>query len=218
MVQQWPREVSYGRATGPLRGPLLRSGGRGTPSPPYMPGAPCTGMYLRLVLCNKCIGVFVGKERMAAWSHSIPPISRRGCWHIAAPRHARQGKARPLLVTRVLSSSLTKSLPKTLGKHRQFTQTVTKQSKLKILNMATDNLKTYRGNCHCTKFVYELKSPEIKEYFRCTCSICSKLGAAWLLADNDNVNFVKGSIDALAVYTFNEGNYKHMVCGLPCNS
>lgn len=79
---------------------------------------------------------------------------------------------------------------------------------------AADNLKTYRGNCHCARFVYQLKSPEINEYFRCTCSICFKRGAAWLLADKDHVDFVKGTMDALAVYTFNEGNYKHLVGAL----
>lgn len=79
---------------------------------------------------------------------------------------------------------------------------------------ADDNLKTYRGNCHCARFVYQVKSPEINEYFRCTCSICFKRGAAWLLADHDHVDFVKGTMDALAVYTFNEGNYKHLVGAL----
>lgn len=73
-----------------------------------------------------------------------------------------------------------------------------------------DNLKTYRGNCHCGAFVYEAKLPEITSYTECNCSICRKKGYAYLIPNE--VEIVKGSIDDLATYTFNEGGFVHRFC------
>lgn len=164
---------------------------------------------------------------MAALSHSIPRVSRREetrCEGMQLEADNRSSARSTREGAPFACNTCTIFIPyKRSAKDSRQSPAIHPNSppsnpKIKILNMAADNFKMYRGNCHCTRFVYELKSPEINEYFRCTCSICFKLGAAWLLADNDNVNFVKGNIDALAVYTFNEGNYKHMVCGLPCGS
>jgi hypothetical protein len=41
--------------------------------------------------------------------------------------------------------------------------------------------KTYRGNCHCGAFVYEVEAPEITSASDCTCSICYKRGYLWLV-------------------------------------
>jgi hypothetical protein len=41
--------------------------------------------------------------------------------------------------------------------------------------------KTYRGNCHCGAFVFEVEAPEIKSVSDCKCSICSKRGYKWLV-------------------------------------
>lgn len=72
------------------------------------------------------------------------------------------------------------------------------------------DLKTYRGNCHCGAFVYEAKLPEITSYTECNCSICRKKGYAVLFPDQ--LDIVKGSIDELATYTFNEGGFVHRFC------
>lgn len=41
--------------------------------------------------------------------------------------------------------------------------------------------KTYRGNCHCGAFVFEVEAPEIKSVSDCKCSICNKRGYKWLV-------------------------------------
>lgn len=78
--------------------------------------------------------------------------------------------------------------------------------------MSGEDLKTYRGNCHCGAFVYQVKLPEIKEYSECNCSICHKLGYAWLFPSKENLDIVKGSVDGLKAYTFNEGGYVYHFC------
>lgn len=75
-----------------------------------------------------------------------------------------------------------------------------------------DNLKTYRGNCHCGAFIYEAKLPEITSFTECNCSICHKKGNAYLIPADGQVNVVKGSIDELASYTFNRGSFVHRFC------
>ncbi|KAK1248459.1 hypothetical protein MKX08_006679 [Trichoderma sp. CBMAI-0020] len=70
---------------------------------------------------------------------------------------------------------------------------------------------TYRGNCHCGDFVFEIKVPEIKDVWNCECSICAKKGYLWL-DGKSNVNIVKGSLDQLTAYTFGEKKFKHLFC------
>src|SRR3954465_14872881 len=41
--------------------------------------------------------------------------------------------------------------------------------------------KTYRGNCHCGAFVFEVEDPEIVSLSACNCSICSKRAYLWLV-------------------------------------
>jgi hypothetical protein len=41
--------------------------------------------------------------------------------------------------------------------------------------------KTYRGNCHCGAFIFEVEAPEIKSASDCKCSICTKRGYLWLV-------------------------------------
>ncbi|KAK5634554.1 hypothetical protein RRF57_010267 [Xylaria bambusicola] len=69
-------------------------------------------------------------------------------------------------------------------------------------------LKTYRGNCHCAAFVYEVSMPEIKQVSRCNCSICYKKGAIWV-SNGSDVKFVKGDPSALTDYTFNNKQWAH---------
>jgi hypothetical protein len=77
----------------------------------------------------------------------------------------------------------------------------------------TEDLKTYRGNCHCGAFVFELKIAEIKAASKCNCSICQKKGYLFTFP-GDVMTVVKGE-DSLKVYTFNEGNTKHQACLYP---
>lgn len=54
--------------------------------------------------------------------------------------------------------------------------------------------------------------PEIKDYEACHCSICHKKGYAWLFPEKrEQLRFVKGSVDDLAVYVFAGGNFSHRV-------
>lgn len=78
--------------------------------------------------------------------------------------------------------------------------------------MSEETLKTYRGNCHCGAFIYEVKLPEIKAYSECNCSICYKTGYAWLFPNAGDLDIVKGSIDDLKAYTFNKGDYVYRFC------
>jgi hypothetical protein len=75
---------------------------------------------------------------------------------------------------------------------------------------ADGGLSTYRGNCHCGAFVYEVKLPEITSYTECNCSICRKKGYAYLIPNQ--LDIVKGSVDELSSYTFNEGRFVHRFC------
>jgi hypothetical protein len=78
--------------------------------------------------------------------------------------------------------------------------------------MADAPLKTYRGNCHCTAFVYEVDVPEIKSVGECNCSICTKKGVLWVYADPEAFRVVKGSEDALTSYNFGTGFATHKFC------
>jgi hypothetical protein len=77
--------------------------------------------------------------------------------------------------------------------------------------MADTNLKTYRGNCHCTAFVYEVDIPELKSAAECNCSICTKKGVLWIYPAPDALRIVKGSEDALTSYKFGTGIATHKV-------
>ncbi len=76
-------------------------------------------------------------------------------------------------------------------------------------------LQTYRGNCHCGAFVFELKTPEIKTYGECNCSICSRKGYAWLFPAAGAFSVVKGDEKDLTEYKFNAEKYSHKVWQLP---
>lgn len=63
-------------------------------------------------------------------------------------------------------------------------------------------MQTYRGNCHCAAFVYEVHLPEIKSASQCNCSICVKKGALWIMPMTDNFKVVKGAEKDLTSYSF----------------
>ncbi|KAF4874903.1 Centromere protein V [Colletotrichum siamense] len=73
--------------------------------------------------------------------------------------------------------------------------------------------QTYRGNCHCGAFVYEVRLPEIKSAVDCNCSICSKKGALWVMPAPEDFKVVKGAASELSSYNFGSGNMTHKFCG-----
>ncbi|KAK0644032.1 glutathione-dependent formaldehyde-activating enzyme [Cercophora newfieldiana] len=79
--------------------------------------------------------------------------------------------------------------------------------------MADAGVKTYRGNCHCKAFVYEVDIPEFKSVGECNCSYCTKMGILWVYdAHPDSLRIVKGSQDDLASYNFGSGFATHKFC------
>jgi hypothetical protein len=44
----------------------------------------------------------------------------------------------------------------------------------------TPELKTYKGNCHCGAFKFNMKVPELTSFTECNCDICFKRGYKWV--------------------------------------
>ncbi|KAL6804092.1 Mss4-like protein [Trichoderma sp. SZMC 28012] len=73
--------------------------------------------------------------------------------------------------------------------------------------------RTYRGNCHCGNFVYEVDLPELRSVVECDCSFCSRTGNLYVLTDEEsNFRIVKGTEERLKSYTFGAGNKIHKFC------
>ncbi|KAL6696428.1 Mss4-like protein [Trichoderma pleuroticola] len=73
--------------------------------------------------------------------------------------------------------------------------------------------RTYRGNCHCGNFVYEVNLPELRSVVECDCSFCSRTGNLYVLTDEEsNFRIVKGTEEGLKSYTFGPGNKIHKFC------
>ncbi|KAH7186728.1 glutathione-dependent formaldehyde-activating enzyme [Fusarium oxysporum] len=71
---------------------------------------------------------------------------------------------------------------------------------------------TYRGNCHCGDFVYEIEVPEIMSVGECNCSICHKKGYLWVFLEEENFKVVKGDIGQLTGYRFGRKRAEHRFC------
>ncbi|KAI5868532.1 glutathione-dependent formaldehyde-activating enzyme [Durotheca rogersii] len=76
----------------------------------------------------------------------------------------------------------------------------------------TEELKTYRGNCHCAAYIYEVKLPEITSLTECNCSMCYKRGGLWALPKPGNFRFVKGDPETLTNYSFAQKSFSHKFC------
>ncbi len=72
-------------------------------------------------------------------------------------------------------------------------------------------LKTYRANCHCGLFVFEVELPEIQTGYQCNCSICAKKSYVWTFPAPGAYKIVKGDEKDLVTYTFNNGKLEHKV-------
>ena len=77
----------------------------------------------------------------------------------------------------------------------------------------TEPPRTYRGNCHCKAFVYEIRVPTIRDVYECDCSICRKKGYLLVFVADAAADFsvVAGAEAGLTTYTFGEGKYEHKV-------
>ncbi|KAL1841834.1 hypothetical protein VTJ49DRAFT_6511 [Mycothermus thermophilus] len=75
---------------------------------------------------------------------------------------------------------------------------------------------TYRGNCHCAAFVYEVKLPTIHSALECRCAMCHRKGYLWNLAGGGrrDVEVVKGKWEDLARYEIvgEKGRVVHRFC------
>lgn len=73
--------------------------------------------------------------------------------------------------------------------------------------------KTYRGNCHCATFIFEIELPLIKSASECRCSICVKKAYLWVITDN-RPTIVKGE-GTLVSYGFAGKKTLHQVSCSP---
>jgi len=73
--------------------------------------------------------------------------------------------------------------------------------------------KTYRGNCHCGAFVFEVELPELKVAQICKCSHCYKKGFVWAFpGGKEKFKIVKGDESTLREYRFGSKDLLHRFC------
>jgi len=118
----------------------------------------------------------------------------------------------------VTNLNLIQPIPPSTSSHSNLKQHPTAQSPPPYTTTMAETveppLKTYRGNCHCTTFVYEFESPEIQTARECNCSICYKKGYLWVSPSAGSYRVVKGDEAALTAYTFGSGKWVHKFCGI----
>lgn len=67
-----------------------------------------------------------------------------------------------------------------------------------------------RGACHCGAVTFLVRGP-VTSAMRCTCSICSRIGALWHGTDESGLKILSGE-DALELYQFGTKTAKHYFC------
>jgi hypothetical protein len=73
-----------------------------------------------------------------------------------------------------------------------------------------ENDSELRGSCHCGAVTFTLKGP-VTGAMRCTCSICSRVGALWHGTDESGLKILSGN-DDLELYQFGTMTAKHYFC------
>ncbi|GIZ40467.1 hypothetical protein CKM354_000380300 [Cercospora kikuchii] len=73
-------------------------------------------------------------------------------------------------------------------------------------------IQTYRGNCHCAAFVFEIDLPQIHTVTECNCSICYRKGYLWVTSSRKDLNVEKGDVKSLSSYTFGPEKLAHRFC------
>ena len=76
--------------------------------------------------------------------------------------------------------------------------------------MTTNDPSDLRGACHCGAVTFSVKGP-VTRVVRCTCSICSTVGALWHGTDESGLKILTGE-DDLALYQFGTKTAKHYFC------
>lgn len=74
----------------------------------------------------------------------------------------------------------------------------------------SDNVKHYRGSCHCGRVTFELDA-DLKSAVRCNCTLCKRKGTPMVLA-NEGTFKVTGGEDSLTLYQYNTKVAKHYFC------
>lgn len=78
-------------------------------------------------------------------------------------------------------------------------------------NLDSFDLKTYHGNCHCGRFKFHLKIPELTSVVECNCSICFKKGYKWI-SPGANGFFIDRGEGTLKNYDFGQLTISHAFC------
>ena len=68
----------------------------------------------------------------------------------------------------------------------------------------------YKGSCHCGQVQFEVDC-DLSKTMECNCSICSKKGAIYSPAVNNNFKISQGK-DLLTLYQFGTKTAKHHFC------
>jgi hypothetical protein len=66
------------------------------------------------------------------------------------------------------------------------------------------------GSCHCGAVTFSVSGP-VKRAVRCTCSICSRVGALWHGTDEAGLKILSGEAD-LEPYQFGTRTARHYFC------
>jgi hypothetical protein len=74
----------------------------------------------------------------------------------------------------------------------------------------TTGESSYRGSCHCGAVTFSVAAP-ITRAMRCTCSICSRVGALWHGTSDSALEILSGQSE-LALYQFGTRTAKHYFC------
>lgn len=76
----------------------------------------------------------------------------------------------------------------------------------------SQELKTYKGACHCGAIKFSVSLPEIKSVTECNCSICSRKGYAWVFPPAGGLVFEEGmGEEKLKDYEFAKKRMAHRV-------
>lgn len=92
-------------------------------------------------------------------------------------------------------------------------QTPTMSITISPQDSLSEQLTTYKGNCHCgaIKYTMQIVPPlSSQEVVSCNCSICTKNGYMMVYPKRDNVVFHSG-YDDLVSYAFGDA-YNHKFC------
>lgn len=68
----------------------------------------------------------------------------------------------------------------------------------------------HEGSCHCGAVRFSLRGT-ITRAMRCTCSMCSRVGALWHRSDDARLSIISGESE-LSLYQFGTRTAKHYFC------